>query len=115
MAIVSTNQVVSQLLIKAEVISTLPYLTLPILFVYQGDISPLISDMLLLQDKIVPPDPLSSVEKVKTLQRLNQVIQHRLVTSKLPPQLSNLDICEYCFLILFFSYCTLTTIHPGGS
>ena len=42
----------------------------------------------------MPPDPISSVEKVKTLQRLNQVIQHRLVTSKLPPQLSNLEICE---------------------
>lgn len=45
-----------------------------------------------LQDKIVPPDPITAVEKTKTLQRLNQVIQHRLVTSKLPPEMGQMII-----------------------
>ena len=48
-----------------------------------------------LQEKIVPPDPISQNEKANVLQRLNQIIQHRLVTSKLPSQLSNLSIGEY--------------------
>ena len=48
--------------------------------------------ILFLQDKIVPPDPITAVEKAKTLQRLNQVVQHRLVTAKLPPEMANLVI-----------------------
>ena len=40
----------------------------------------------------MPPDPISQNEKTNVLQRLNQIIQHRLVTSKLPSQLSNLSI-----------------------
>ena len=46
----------------------------------------------ILQDKIVPPDPITAIEKAKTLQRLNQVVQHRLVTAKLPPEMANLVI-----------------------
>ena len=44
------------------------------------------------QDRIIPADPISGSEKIKTLKRLDQVIQQRLITSKLPPQMSNLVI-----------------------
>lgn len=44
------------------------------------------------QDKIVPPDPITPAEKRSTLLRLNQIIQYRLVSSELPPQMRNLTI-----------------------
>lgn len=62
------------------------------------------------QDKIVPPDPITAVEKTKTLQRLNQVIQHRLVTSELPPEMGDMVIGERIdhylnstFILLYFT------------
>lgn len=45
-----------------------------------------------LQERIVPPDPITPAEKRSTLQRLNQVIQHRLVTGNLLPQMRNLKV-----------------------
>ncbi|CAG5108193.1 Similar to MED14: Mediator of RNA polymerase II transcription subunit 14 (Aedes aegypti) [Cotesia congregata] len=45
-----------------------------------------------IKEKIVPPDPITAIEKRTTLQRLNQVIQHRLVTGNLLPQMRNLRI-----------------------
>lgn len=61
-----------------------------------------------MQDKIVPPDPITAVEKTKTLQRLNQVIQHRLVTSKLPPEMGQMiigkkkaSVCDAQFVEMF--------------
>lgn len=45
-----------------------------------------------IREKIVPPDPITSVEKQNTLQRLNRVIQHRLVTGNLLPQMKNLKV-----------------------
>ncbi|XP_025987694.2 mediator of RNA polymerase II transcription subunit 14 isoform X1 [Solenopsis invicta] len=45
-----------------------------------------------IRERIVPPDPITPVEKRNTLQRLNQVIQHRLVTGNLLPQMRNLKI-----------------------
>ncbi|XP_031550485.1 mediator of RNA polymerase II transcription subunit 14-like [Actinia tenebrosa] len=45
-----------------------------------------------IRDKIVPPDPITTSEKTMTLQRLNQVIQHRLVISEIPPQMTNIKI-----------------------
>lgn len=45
-----------------------------------------------IRDRIVPPDPITSVERKSTLERLNQVIQHRLVTGNLLPQMRNLKI-----------------------
>lgn len=45
-----------------------------------------------IREKIVPPDPITTLEKRTTLQRLNQVIQHRLVTGNLLPQMKNLKI-----------------------
>ncbi|CAH0553803.1 unnamed protein product [Brassicogethes aeneus] len=45
-----------------------------------------------IRDKIVPPDPISNNEKRTTLLKLNQVIQHRLVTGNLPPQMNNCKI-----------------------
>lgn len=43
-------------------------------------------------EKIVPPDPITAVEKRQTLSRLNQVIQHRLVTGHLLPQMRKFKI-----------------------
>lgn len=45
-----------------------------------------------IRERIVPPDPITPVERRLTLLRLNQVIQHRLVTSNLLPQMRNLKI-----------------------
>ncbi|XP_018328535.1 mediator of RNA polymerase II transcription subunit 14 isoform X2 [Agrilus planipennis] len=45
-----------------------------------------------IRDRIVPPDPITNAEKRATLLRLNQVIQHRLVTGNLLPQMRNLKI-----------------------
>jgi len=48
--------------------------------------------LLLSKDRIVPPDPITSSERRSTLLRLNQVIQHRLVTGNLLPQMRNLKV-----------------------
>lgn len=45
-----------------------------------------------IRDRIVPPDPITAVERRTTLDRLNRVIQHRLVTGRLLPQMRNLRI-----------------------
>ncbi|XP_074593418.1 mediator complex subunit 14 [Brevipalpus obovatus] len=45
-----------------------------------------------IRDRIVPPDPISYTERKSTLQRLNQIIQQRLVTSNLTPQMKNFKI-----------------------
>ena len=47
----------------------------------------------------MPADPITSFEKTKTLQRLDQVIQHRLVTSKLPSEMGSMIVGE-CLKIL---------------
>ena len=54
------------------------------------------------QDKIVPADPITSVEKTKTLRRLNQVIQHQLVTSKLPSEMGSMIVGECLKIQLIF-------------
>lgn len=46
----------------------------------------------ILQEKIVPPDPITTGEKKAVLQRLNQVIQYRLVSSELPQHMRKLKI-----------------------
>ncbi|XP_059480317.1 mediator of RNA polymerase II transcription subunit 14 isoform X2 [Neocloeon triangulifer] len=46
----------------------------------------------IIREKIVPPDPITPSERRQTLLRLNQVIQHRLVTSDIRPQMRNLKI-----------------------
>ncbi|KAG8316635.1 Mediator of RNA polymerase II transcription subunit 14 [Homalodisca vitripennis] len=45
-----------------------------------------------IRERIVPPDPITPSERRATLHRLNQVIQHRLVTGNLLPQMRNLKI-----------------------
>ncbi|KAG4074048.1 hypothetical protein HA402_014253 [Bradysia odoriphaga] len=45
-----------------------------------------------IREKIVPPDPITPSEKKQTLLRLNQVIQHRLVTGNLMPQMRKFKI-----------------------
>lgn len=47
-----------------------------------------------IRDRIVPLEPITAAEKRSTLLRLNQVIEHRIVTSDLPLQMRNLKI-EY--------------------
>ncbi|XP_054267906.1 mediator of RNA polymerase II transcription subunit 14-like [Macrosteles quadrilineatus] len=47
---------------------------------------------LCIRERIVPPDPITPGERRATLNRLNQVIQHRLVTGNLQPQMRNLKI-----------------------
>ncbi len=44
------------------------------------------------REKIVPPKPITVLEKKQALSRLNQVIEHRLVTTTLPLQMRNLSI-----------------------
>lgn len=45
-----------------------------------------------IKEKIVPPDPITNQEKKATLMRLNQIIQHRLVTGNLSQQMRDLKI-----------------------
>ena len=45
----------------------------------------------------MPPDPITPKEKKETLQRLNQVIQYRLVSYELPTQMRKLKIGGLCF------------------
>lgn len=45
-----------------------------------------------IRERIVPPDPITPSERRQTLLRLNQVIQHRLVTSDIRPQMRNLKV-----------------------
>ncbi|XP_049820505.1 mediator of RNA polymerase II transcription subunit 14 isoform X2 [Aethina tumida] len=45
-----------------------------------------------IREKIVPPDPITAVEKRNTLLKLNQVIQNRLVSGNLLPQMKNCKI-----------------------
>ncbi|TDG47352.1 hypothetical protein AWZ03_006211 [Drosophila navojoa] len=45
-----------------------------------------------IRERIVPPDAITPAEKKQTLLRLNQVIQHRLVTGKLLPQMRDFRI-----------------------
>ncbi|KAJ8684722.1 hypothetical protein QAD02_020515, partial [Eretmocerus hayati] len=45
-----------------------------------------------IRERIVPPGPISTIEKRDTLQKLNRVIQHRLVTRNLLPQMKNFEI-----------------------
>ncbi|KAG7252455.1 hypothetical protein CRUP_033318, partial [Coryphaenoides rupestris] len=47
-----------------------------------------------IRDKIIPPDPITKVEKHTTLNQLNQILRHRLVTTDLPPQLANLTVAN---------------------
>lgn len=44
------------------------------------------------QDRVVPQEAITATEKENTLQRLNQVIQHRLVTGNLLPQMRNVKV-----------------------
>ena len=57
------------------------------------------------QDKIIPPDPITQNEKKQTLQRLNQVIQYRLVSSELPTQMRRLKIGTPSAVTVFLSAC----------
>lgn len=45
-----------------------------------------------IREKIVPPDAITPSEKRDTLLKLNQVIQHRLVTGNLISQMRNLKV-----------------------
>ncbi|RLU24369.1 hypothetical protein DMN91_002457 [Ooceraea biroi] len=70
-----------------------------------------------IRERIVPPDPITTTEKRTTLQRLNQVIQHRLVTGNLLPQMRNLKIeaGRVTFLVEQEFSVSLTVMGDGGT
>ena len=71
-------------------------------------------DCVFLQDKIVPPDPISLVDKRQTLKKLNQIIEHRLVTSDLPHHMRRLTIGKSrlsCLLQVRSIYCLICDVH----
>ncbi|XP_005108274.1 mediator of RNA polymerase II transcription subunit 14 [Aplysia californica] len=45
-----------------------------------------------IRERIIPPDPITPQEKQQTLQRLNEVIQYRLVSNELPKQMRRIKI-----------------------
>ncbi|XP_003737168.2 mediator of RNA polymerase II transcription subunit 14 [Galendromus occidentalis] len=45
-----------------------------------------------IRDKIIPPDPISAEKKKCVLERLNRIIQYKLVTTDLPPYMQCLEI-----------------------
>ncbi|XP_049637644.1 mediator of RNA polymerase II transcription subunit 14-like [Suncus etruscus] len=47
-----------------------------------------------IRDRIIPPDPVTKLEKQATLHQLNQILRHRLGTADLPPQLANLTVAN---------------------
>merc|ERR1719266_3216886 len=47
-----------------------------------------------LSERIIPPAPITAKERTRTLLRLNQVIEHRLVNCQLPMQMRNLKIAD---------------------
>ncbi|XP_013410599.1 mediator of RNA polymerase II transcription subunit 14 [Lingula anatina] len=69
------------------------------------------------KERIVPADPISPIEKRETLQRLNQIIEYRLVTSDLPPQMKKLKIANgrVKFLVEHEFEITLTLMGDGPS
>eukprot|EP00095_Tigriopus_kingsejongensis_P000362 snap_masked-scaffold319_size207808-processed-gene-0.2 protein:Tk00362 transcript:snap_masked-scaffold319_size207808-processed-gene-0.2-mRNA-1 annotation:"mediator of rna polymerase ii transcription subunit 14" len=68
-----------------------------------------------IRDRIVPPEPITPAERRATLLKLNQVIEHRLVTSDLPIQMRNLKI-EFGRVTFFVKHefeATLTLMGDG--
>ena len=47
-----------------------------------------------IQERIIPPAPITAGDRKRTLLRLNQVIEHRLVNSQLPLQMRNLVVAD---------------------
>ncbi|XP_078476076.1 LOW QUALITY PROTEIN: mediator of RNA polymerase II transcription subunit 14-like [Lampetra planeri] len=45
-----------------------------------------------IRDKIIPPDPITRAEKLSTLVHLNHILQHRLISTHLPPRLASLTV-----------------------
>ena len=45
-----------------------------------------------IKERIIPPPPISALEKRLTLLKLNQVIEYRLVNSAVPLQMRNLKV-----------------------
>ncbi|XP_064090575.1 mediator of RNA polymerase II transcription subunit 14-like [Macrobrachium nipponense] len=45
-----------------------------------------------IRQRILPPDPITAIERKQTLTRLEQIVRHRLVTFELPPQMRTLRI-----------------------
>ena len=50
------------------------------------------------KERIVPPDPISAKDKEETLERLDQIIEYRLVTSELPLHMRNLTIGKFSWM-----------------
>lgn len=54
--------------------------------------SSLLYKILACREKIIPAEPITVAEKKTTLQRLNQVIQHRLVSGEVMPQMRKFKV-----------------------
>ena len=42
---------------------------------------------LTIRQRILPPEPITNSEKRQTLTKLEQIVQHRLITTDIPPQM----------------------------
>ena len=68
-----------------------------------------------LSERIIPPAPITAKERTRTLLRLNQVIEHRLVNCQLPMQMRNLKIADgtVTFTVLLEFSVRLTLLGDG--
>lgn len=54
-----------------------------------------------IRQRIIPPSPITTQEKLETLTRLNQIIQHRLVTGRLLPQMKSFTVFKVFFIFYY--------------
>ena len=69
-----------------------------------------------IKERIIPPPPISALEKRLTLLKLNQVIEYRLVNSAVPLQMRNLKvgfILQYIRLERIFKFRGKQMIFPN--
>lgn len=55
-----------------------------------------------IRQRILPPEPITALERKQTLTRLEQIIQHRLVTTELPPQMRTSRVSIVGHRYIFF-------------
>ena len=70
-----------------------------------------------ISERIIPAAPITPAERKRTLLRLNQVIEHRLVNCKLPMQMRNLKIADgtVTFTVALEFSARLTVLGDGPS
>merc|ERR1719268_690954 len=70
-----------------------------------------------IKERIIPPAPITPVERRTTLLRLNQVIENRLVSSNIPMQMRNLVVEDgtVTFTVKLEFSCKLTVLGDSDS